>query len=309
MIDILNTTLGMAVRMSTPYLFAALGGMMAQHCGVYNFALEGMMLGGAFFGYFFTWMTGSLFIGVLGAVAVGFIFGWLMAFIFIRFGVSQMVICLGMNTLFIGITGYCARLLNMGAGIELRIDQQIGNVFNGFMTKIPVLGNMVLNQNILTYLVIALFVFYAWFIKRTSPGLALRSVGENPAAAQSAGINVYCFRYIIVTASCILPALGGAYLTLTQVSRFTENMTNGRGWIAVAAVCLGRLTPLGTFLSCLLFGLASAVSNQLQALNIGVPFQVALMVPYILAILALVSVRDKGHQGPAALGKPYMRKR
>ena len=105
----------MAVRMSTPYLFAALAGMMAQHCGVYNFALEGMMLGGAFFGYFFTWLTGSLFIGVLGAVACGLIFGWLMAFIFIRFGVSQMVISLGMNTLFIGITGYCARLMNMGA--------------------------------------------------------------------------------------------------------------------------------------------------------------------------------------------------
>ena len=308
MIDILNTTLGMAARMSTPYLFAALAGMMSQHCGVYNFALEGMMLGGAFFGYFFTWLTGSLFIGVLGAVACGLIFGWLMAFIFIRFGVSQMVISLGMNTLFIGITGYCARLMNMGAGIELRIDQQIGSVFGRPLTEIPILGNMIFDQNILTYLIIALFIYYAWFLKRTSKGLALRSVGENPEAAQSAGIHVFRYRYITVVISCILPALGGAYLTLSQVSRFTENMTNGRGWIAVAAVCLGRLTPLGTFLSCLLFGMASAVSNQLQAMNIGIPFQVAMMVPYILAILALVSVRGKGRQGPAALGKPYMKK-
>ncbi len=310
MISLLNTTLGMAVRMSTPYLFAALGGMMAQHSGVYNFSLEGMMLGGAFFGYFFAWWTGSLFIGLLGAIACGLLFGWLLSFISIRFGVSQMVLGLGMNTLFIGITGFCARLMNtMDLGIELRLEKLLGNVFGQPLTNIPILGSMVLDQNFMTYLVIALFIAYAWFIKRTSTGLALRSVGENPAAAQTAGINVFRYRYLIVTLSCVLASMGGAYLTLTQVNRFSENMTNGRGWIAIAALCLGRLSPRGTFFSCLLFGLASAISNQLQVLNIGIPYQIALMMPYILAILALLSVRGKSSHGPAALGKPYLKNR
>lgn len=310
MISILNTTLGMAIRMSTPYLFAALGGMMAQHSGVYNFSLEGMMLGGAFFGYFFTWLTGNLFIGLAAAIVCGLIFGWLLSFISIRFGVSQMVLGLGMNTLFQGITGFCSRLMNTSAvGADLSLDHLMGNVFSGFLTKIPILGSLLFSQNFMTYLVVGLFVLYAWFIKRTRRGLALRSVGENPAAAQSAGINVFRYRYCFVILSCVMASMGGAYLTLTQVNRFSENMTNGRGWIAIAALCLGRLTPLGTFLSCLLFGLATALSNQIQVLNIGIPYQVALMMPYILAILALVSVRGKAGHGPAALGKPYFKNR
>ena len=161
----------------------------------------------------------------------------------------------------------------------------------------------------MTYLIIALFVFYAWFTRRTEYGLALRAVGENPAASQTAGINVFRYRYLSVIISGALAALGGAYLTLTQVSRFSENMTNGRGWIAIAAICLGRWSPAGTFFSCLLFGLASAASNQIQVLNIGIPYQFALMVPYILAILALVSIQGKSSHGPAALGKPYMKNR
>ena len=177
------------------------------------------------------------------------------------------------------------------------------------MANVPILGSLLLKQNVMTYLVVVLFVLYAFFIKRTEYGLSLRAVGENPAAAQTAGINVFRYRYLAVTVSGVLASLGGAYLTLTQVSRFAENMTNGRGWIAIAAITLGRMSPLGVFLSCLLFGLASAVSNQIQVLNIGIPYQFALMVPYALAILALVSIRGKFGHGPAALGKPYMKNR
>lgn len=311
MLAVINNTLGMAIRMSTPYLFAALGGMMAQRCGVYNFALEGAMLGGCFFGYFFALISGNLLLGMLGAIACGLLLGWLLAFISIRFGVSQMVLGLGMNTLLTGITSFCSRLMNLDTGLEMKLSHTLGNVFSGFLTRIPILGSMVFNQNIMTYLIVALFIFYAWFTKRTSPGLAMRSVGENPAAAQTAGINVFRYRYIVVTISCMLAALGGAYLTLTQVGRFAENMTDGRGWIAIAALSLGKLNPLGTFLSCLLFGLASAVSNQMQVQSVGIPYQITLMVPYILAILALVSVRGKNSNahGPAALGKPYMKNR
>lgn len=308
--SLLDTTLGMAVRMSTPYLYAALGGLLAQRSGVYNFALEGMMLGGAYFGYFFALFTGNLFLGILGAMAFGLLSGWLLAFISIRFGVSQMMVGLGMNTLYLGVTSFCARLLNNSQnGTALNLDHLMGAVVGGSAVDIPILGSVFFNQNLMTYLIIVLFVIYGWFIKRTEYGLSLRSVGENPAAAQTAGINVFRYRYLAVTASGVLASLGGAFLTLTQVNRFSENMTNGRGWIAIAAICLGRWSPAGTFLSCLLFGLASAASNQIQVLNIGIPYQLALMVPYILAILALLSVRGKASHGPAALGKPYLKNR
>lgn len=306
--SLLETTLSMMVRLSTPYLFAGLGGLLSQRSGVYNFALEGMMLGGAYFGYFFALITGNLFLGVLGAIAFGFLSGWLLAFISIRFGVSQLVICLGMNTLYMGITGFCSRLMN-NYDMSLPLERLIPNINMGALSSIPLLGPMLFNQNILTYAIILIFVFYAWFIKRTEYGLSLRAVGENPAAAQTAGINVFRYRYIAVIISGILSSLGGAFLTLTQVNRFAEGMTDGRGWIAIAAICLGRWSPAGTFFSCLLFGLATAVSNQIQVLNLGIPYQVALMVPYILSMLALVGIRGKQLHGPAALGKPYLKNR
>jgi ABC-type uncharacterized transport system permease subunit len=308
-LSLIQVTLGMAVRMSTPYLYAGLGGMISQHNGVYNFALEGMMLGGAFFGYYFTWLTGSLLVGTLGAMLCGAVFGFIMSFIMIRFGVSQMVLGLGINTLFLGITSFFTRLMNMDPTADLRVTRQIGDTFSGKIAEIPILGELILKQNVMTYAVILLYIAYAWFLKRTRHGLAMRSVGENPAAAQSAGINVFRYRYFWVTVSSVLASLGGAYLTLTQVNRFAENMTNGRGWIAIAALCLGRLSPLGVFLSCLLFGLATALSNQIQVLNVGIPYQYALMIPYVLALLALISMKNQTSQGPAALGKPYMKNR
>ena len=219
---------------------------------------------------------------------------------------------LGMNTLYMGITSFCSRLMtNSQDGAALNLNSLMGNlVQDGPASEIPIFSSLVLEQNLMTYAVIVLFIVYAWFIHRTEYGLSLRAVGENPAAAQTAGINVFRYRYLAVVISGVLASLGGAYLTLTQVSRFAENMTNGRGWIAIAALTLGRMSPLGTFLSCLLFGLASALSNQIQVLNIGIPYQVALMVPYILAILALISTRGKkSSHGPAALGKPYMKNR
>ncbi len=308
MIALLDTTLEMSIRMATPYLFAALGGLLAQRSGVYNFGLEGMMLGGAYFGYLFTVFSGNPWLGFFAAIVFGSIYGYLLAFFSIRFGVSQMVLGLGFNTLALGITGFFSRMMS-GMGTSVALERQIENVNLGPLSDIPIIGSTLLSQNYLTYLVLIAFAFYIWFIFRTKYGLSLRSIGENPDAAQTAGIPVFRYRYLAVTISGVLAALGGAYLTLAQVDRFAENMTNGRGWIAIAAIALGRWSPMGTFFACLLFGLAAAISNQLQVLNVGIPYQVALMVPYILSILALLGTRgSKGH-GPAALGKPYMKNR
>lgn len=307
MIDLttIESTLAMAMRLSGPYLFAGLGGLLAQRAGVYNFGLEGMMLGGAFFGYYFALTTGNLGAGVLCALLCGLLLGLLLAFIAIRFGVSQLVICLGINTLMTGVTNFASRLMGDS---ELTLPTLINDLNLGPISQLPILG-AILSQNILIYLVIILFAIYAWFIRRTPTGLSLRAVGESPVAAQTAGINVFRYRYLAVILSGGLAAMGGAFLTVSQVNRFSEGMTDGRGWIAVAAICLGRWSPWGTFFACILFGFSTALSNQVQVLNIGIPSQFAMMLPYVLAILALLFSRGKGSSGPAALGKPYMKNR
>ena len=301
----IESTLAMSVRLSVPYLFAGLGGLLAQRSGVYNFALEGMMLGGAFCGYYFALTTGSLAVGALSAVVSGLLLGLLLAFIAIRFGVSQLVICLGINTLMTGVTNFASRLMGDS---DLTLPTLLSELDLGPISRIPILGPII-SQNLLTYLVIVLFAIYAWCMKRTPIGLSLRAVGESPIAAQTAGIKVFRYRYIAVILSGGLAAMGGAFLTLSQVNRFSEGMTDGRGWIAVAAICLGRWSAWGTFFGCILFGFSTALSNQVQVLNIGIPSQLAMMVPYILAILALLFSQGKGGKGPAALGKPYMKNR
>lgn len=307
---ILNAILAGAMRMSTPYLYAGLGGLLAQHAGVYNFALEGQMISGACAGFFVTFLTGNLFFGALAAVAAGLLFGWFLAFLCIRFGVNQMVTGLGMNILLSGVTAFISRVFNQTIGVtqDVTLDHLIGNVVTGPAKNIPVIGPVFLDQNVMTYLAIVLFLFYAWFIKNTQYGLAIRGVGENPSASQTAGIDVFKYRYLAVTISGGITALGGAFLTLSQVFRFAEDMTGGRGWIAIAAIALGRWNPVGTFFSCLLFGVASALSNQLQVMNTGLPSQFAMMVPYVLTVITLLTIRGSSH-GPAALSKPFMKNR
>lgn len=309
--NILNATLSSALRMATPFLFAGLGGLMAQQVGVYNFALEGQMLCGAFFGFLVAYLTKSLLLGALAAIISGLLMGWLLAFICIRFGVSQMVVGLGMNTLLSGVTAFCSRLVNqsLGQGSSIMMEKLLPNVtLNTNLTSIPVIGPLIFDQNIMTYTAVILFLAYAWWVKRTPQGLALRAVGEHPHASQTAGINVFRYRYLTMTLSGGIAALGGAFMTLSQVYRFAEDMTGGRGWIAIAAIALGRWDAVGTFFACLFFGLASSISNQLQVFNTGIPSQFAMMVPYIMTILTLLTLRGSSH-GPAALAKPFMKNR
>lgn len=301
--SLMEATLTMALRLSTPYLFAGLGGLLAQRSGVYNFALEGMMLLGAFFGYLIALTTGSPALGLLGAVTAGLLAGGLLAVFAVGLGVSQLVTCMALNTLFLGLTGFGIRVLN-AAGLGAALAVLLSGPDWGFAGP-PFLGPILLGQNPMTWAALTLFALFSWFLRYTGRGLALRAAGENPSAARAAGIRVARCRWIAVTVSGGLASLGGAFLPLTQVGRFAEGMTDGRGWIAVAAICLGRWTPAGTLLSCLLFGLAGAVSNQLQALSLGLPHQAAMMVPYLLSLLALVSLRGKPARGPAALGRHF----
>ena len=298
----LFTGIVMSVRLSIPVLYAALGGVISERAGIFNIALEGMMLAGAFFGYYGSLISGSPTVGLLLALAAGGLTGLLLAFTSVTLGVSQLVVGLGINILFMGLTGYLYRLIS-GGGLTA-VATMYRNIRIPLLSDIPVLGEIFFSHNILVYIGILVVAVMSFYLYRTTSGLSLRSVGEHPLAAETAGINVYRVRYLATIVGGMLAAAGGAFLTLTQVSRFLENMVEGRGWIALTAVILGKRNPWGVFAASLLFGAANALSNQMQIIGIKLPYQITLMVPYVLTMVVLSGVVGKIRK-PAATGKPY----
>jgi simple sugar transport system permease protein len=298
------TWLTMSIRMSIPLLFPSLGGLIAQKAGVYNFGLEGMMLCGAYFGYYGSYKTGNPWIGLLLGMLSGVILGLLLAFTSISLRVSQLVTGLGIGFFSLGITGYLFRLV--GLTTEDSAAALFGSVNFGKLRAIPVIGDIFLSHNWMVYAGIIFVILIAWFFYRTTAGLNFRAVGENPQAAETAGVNVIVNRYLAVVVSGVLASLGGAFITLTQTAYFTENITAGRGWIAISAIVLGKFSPWGVLLACLLFGAADAAQMQIQVMNLGVPYQFLLMIPYIMAMLAMVGFVGKV-RSPAAMGKPYIK--
>lgn len=296
--------LGISIRLATPLLYAALGGVLAERVGVYNFALEGMMLAGAFFGYYGSLVTGNPWVGLCWALIAGGLTGLALAFTSVTLGVSQLVVGVGINIFYLGLTGYFYRLIS-GSGAAA-VATLFGEMKLPILSDLPLVGEMFFQYTPMVYVAFLLVFLMHWFLQRTTIGLNLRAVGENPMAADSVGINVYRYRYLATIASGVLAAAGGAFLTLTQVTRFLENMIEGRGWIALAAVILGKYSPRGALAACLLFGAADALQISMQVLGVELPHQVLLMAPYILAMLALAGFVGR-IRAPAAAGKPYFK--
>jgi simple sugar transport system permease protein len=298
------TWLTMSIRMSIPLLFPSLGGLISQKAGVFNFGLEGMMLCGAYFGYYGSYITGNPWIGLLLGMVSGGLLGLLLAFTSIHLRVSQLVIGLGIGVFSLGITGYLYRLI--GIGTATTAATLFKSVDFGRLGSLPVIGEIFLSHSWMVYAGFVLVILIAWFFFHTTPGLNFRAVGENPQVADTAGVNVVVNRYLAVVVSGILASMGGAFLTLTQTAYFTENISAGRGWIAISAIVLGKFNPWGVLLACLLFGAADAAQMQIQVMNLGIPYQFLLMTPYILAMLAMVGCGGKV-RAPAAMGKPYVK--
>ncbi|HSM24636.1 MAG TPA: ABC transporter permease [Anaerolineaceae bacterium] len=298
------TWLAMSIRMSTPLLFAGLGGLVAQKSGIYNFGLEGMMLCGAFFAYYGSFTTGSPWVGLLLAVIVGALLGLLLGFTSITLRVSQLVIGLGIGIFGLGLTSYLYRLI--GTTGSDHVAKLFPTMKLPFLGDIPFIGEVLFSHSFMVYLCFFIVIFIAWYLYRTTSGLSFRAIGENPQVADTAGINVIRTRYMAIIVSGVLASMGGAFLTLTQTARFMENLTAGRGWIALAAVILGKYNPWGVLLACFLFGAADALQMQVQIMNLGIPYQFLLMTPYILAMLAMAGVVGKV-RSPAAMGKPYVK--
>lgn len=299
---VLGILLGSTIRYSVPILYAALGGLITEKAGVLNFALEGLMLAGAFFAYYGNLVTGSILVGVLCALFIGALTGLALSISILKYKASQLVMGIGINIFYLGLTGYFFRILG-SSGANTMVDHLLGNISIPLLSSIPFLG-ILFQQNILVYLLLALVFAMAYFMNKTTTGLNLKAVGENPYAAAAVGIDVIKNRTLAIMGGSMLAALGGGVMTLTMARVFLENMVNGRGWIAFSAIILGRYSSVGVLVGCLVFGAATALSDIVQIVGIDIPYQAALMVPYIITIIALV-VTVGGGNAPAALGGRY----
>lgn len=293
-----------SLRLAVPLGFAALGGLYSERSGVLNIALEGMLLTGAFASASATFYTDNVWFGVLAALVAGGLVGLLHAFLCVTLRVDQLVSGLAINLVAAGLTSFLARLVFSGnsaqriAGIEAISIPGLSNI--------PLVGPLLFNQDPLVYLLILLVPLSTYILFNTSSGLTLRAVGEYPRAADTAGVSVQLVRYLSVVISGCLASLGGAYLTLVQVKFFAEGMSAGKGFIAIAALIFGRWHPVATALACLLFGATEALQLRIQAYGANIPYQFLVMLPYAIALLALVGLAGKSTP-PAALGVPYQK--
>jgi ABC-type uncharacterized transport system permease subunit len=290
------------IRLATPYLYAAIGETFGQLSGVLNLGVDGMMLMGAYAGFVVTFRTGNPWLGLLAAILVGAIMGLAMAFISVTLKAEQ------------GISGIGVYLFGLGMS-DLLFQKTLGTVetVSGFaplripfLSDIPVLGGIFFSHNILVYGAF-LLVPVSWFIlNKTTWGLKIKAVGQNPAAADALGVSVAKVRYATVTLGGALAGLAGASLSIALLNVFQQNLTSGMGFIAVALVYFGGWKPTGVLLGSLLFSSVNALQLWVQILGIPIPSDFAVMMPYVLTILALIFAVRKVSQ-PASLTKVFDR--
>jgi simple sugar transport system permease protein len=293
------------LRFATPLAFAAIGGIFNERAGVVNIGLEGMMLAGAFFGIYAAAETGSWVLGILGAMVAGAMFGLIHAFFTITMRADQIVIGFAINFLALGLTGYLFRSIYGPEGTPSDVPRIPNVTLPEFIRDIPFLGAAIGNLSVMTWLILVIVVVAWAVIFKTPFGLRLRSVGEHPRAAETVGISVYKIRYGAVILSGILASLGGAYISFGFGGSFNENMSGGRGFIALAAVILGKWHPVGAFGACLLFGFASGLAQRLQG-EADISANLLSTLPYVLVLIALVGVIGRSRP-PAAVGRPYVK--
>ena len=298
-VSFLNTD----VRMMMPILVAAMGLVFSERAGVLNIGAEGILLIGAFMGYLGTVRTGSLWLGLLWAIAAGAIVGVIYAFMVVTLQADQTVVGTALNMLGLGISTTLLRI-TFGVGGDMPMVDAFQNIHIPVLTDIPVIGGIFFDYNILVYLYIAILLISNFVMFKTKLGLKIRAVGENPRACDTLGINVYGIRYGTIIYSTMLCGAAGAYLSTAQTSIFVENMAAGRGFMALSAVVFGRYKPLGVLGACLVFGAGQSLQVKLAAMATGIPDELLRTVPYVLTVLALVFLGKKS-ACPAASTVPY----
>ncbi|MEM3521605.1 MAG: ABC transporter permease [Candidatus Bathyarchaeia archaeon] len=294
-----------AFRLSVPFTLLGLGQLVAQRSGVLDIGLEGMMIMGAVTGFLATLLTGDYVLGFLTAMVIGGIMGLFEAYLVISLKIDQVLIGMMIWIFGIGMSTLIHKIF-VGVRAALPIVATLPNVPIPLLSEIPIIGSILFNQNIMVYISYLLVLIIYLIIFKTTYGLKLRAVGENPKAADTLGINVELVRYLALIFSGVLNGLGGAYMPLAETGTFTIGITGGRGWIALQLAAFGRWIPHLTFLGSLLFAIVEALAYKVQILYRAIPYHFLLMMPYIIVILTLIYIY-KGVTPPAALGIPYRR--
>lgn len=295
-----------ALQFAALLLLPALGGTISERSGVVNIAMEGMMLVGAYTGVAVAVTTNNVWLGLLGAIVCGGLISLLHAAVSINFKANQVISGIAINIIALGLTNYLLFVQTPnGAGFSaLAANLRLPNFSWAPLSHIPFLGPVLFQQNIVFYLAIVILVGIHFLLFRTNIGLRIRAVGEHPQAADTAGVNVRLVRYCCVVGSGLLSGLAGAFLSLGIVGIFNSNMTDGRGFIALAAVIFGKYTPLGAAGACLIFGLGEALAYSAPLQQAGIDTNIISTVPYVLTLVALVGFVGRTI-APAADGFPY----
>jgi simple sugar transport system permease protein len=303
-VEIINVGLfAAALRMATPLVYASLGGLFSERVGIVNIALEGMMLTGAFFGVLATFGTGNPWLGVLASVLAGGLLGLLHALLTVKFAGNQIVSGTGINLFALGFTAYMSQIVWGSRGASQSV-QGLGTISIPVLADTPIVGEVIGKQTPLVYIALIIVILSYIVLFKTPTGLRIRAVGEHPAAADTAGVNVFRTKYLFVMVSGMLAGLGGAFLSLGHLNLFVFGMTGGRGFIALAAMILGGWTPFGALGASLLFGFADALQMRLQSVGV-LPSQIVLIIPYVLAVLVLAGFVRK--RIPPSDYKPYVK--
>ncbi len=300
--------LAASLRIATPLLLAALGGILSERSGIFAVGLESMMLSGAFASVVVTWALGSIGMGIVASALGGAAIAAIVAITTTRFYTDQMVTGLAVNILAVGLTSFLLRgMVGQGEAPVIRVPI-LAPVPVPFLSDIPLLGPLIFQQPPLTYVALLLIIPAHLFLMKTRMGLTLRAVGENPIAAFAMGANPVRVRMAAVIAGGALAGLGGAVLALQQVGTFTDGMTNGRGYLALAAIIVGRWMPFGTLLGCILFGAADALQIRVQGWGLPVSSYVIQMTPYAVALAVLAGL-GRTARLPAAIGTSFTQER
>jgi simple sugar transport system permease protein len=296
--------LATTVSQGVPLLWVALGELVSERAGVLNIGIEGMMLMGAMGGVLGALYSNNLFLGLLTAIIASLFIVLIHGVLSIRYRADQVVSGIMLNILALGLSTFISELFLAARGGEVEIGLQ--KVAIPLLSRIPVLGQILFHQNILTYLGLLMVLVIHFLLFRTRSGLLIRAAGEDPHTAYSLGFSIQSIRWKALLFTGIMSGIGGAHLSMGELGFFTENMTAGRGFIALAAVIFGRWKPLGCLFAVMLFGFAEALQIRIQALGIlNVPPQFLAMLPYVVTIGTL-ALYAHHMRPPAALGKAFV---